>query len=98
MELCLGLGDEPTGSLWVRVKEGTGVGVTVVGVGWRLPGQDERVQEAAGRRRGAASRLQVLVFKDCLNQPGTCWRGDAAGHKQLRGFSEGVAGLTSRHT
>lgn len=32
MELCLRMEEEPTGSLWVRIKERTGLGVGVVHV------------------------------------------------------------------
>ena len=31
VELCLGMGDEPTGSLRARMKEKTGLGVSVSG-------------------------------------------------------------------
>ena len=31
MELCLGMGDKPAGSLWVRVRRQTNMGNVVVG-------------------------------------------------------------------
>lgn len=35
MELCLRMGDKPTESLWVRMKEPTNMGDIVVGVCYR---------------------------------------------------------------
>ena len=41
MEICLGMDEEPTESLWVRIKEKTGKGDIVVSICYRLPDQEE---------------------------------------------------------
>ena len=46
MELHLGIDEELTESLWVRVKGKAGEGDTVVGACYRLPDQEE-VDEAS---------------------------------------------------
>lgn len=38
--------DEPAEILWLRIKEKTHRGAIVVGVSYRLPGQEEQVDEA----------------------------------------------------
>ncbi|KAK4832456.1 hypothetical protein QYF61_023503 [Mycteria americana] len=49
MELCLGMADELTESLWVRIKEQTSMGDTVMGICYRPPDQEEEVDEALYR-------------------------------------------------
>ena len=46
MELRLGLDEEPTESLWVKIKGRAGTGDVTVGVCYRPPDQDERAGEA----------------------------------------------------
>lgn len=46
MELCLGMDEEPTKSLWVRIKARAGIGDITAGVCYRLPEQDDRVDAA----------------------------------------------------
>lgn len=46
MELCLGMDEEPTKSLWVRIKGMAGIGDTTLGVCYRLPEQDDRIDES----------------------------------------------------
>lgn len=46
MELSLGMHGVRTERLWLRIKEKTGKGDILMGVGYRLPDQEERVDEA----------------------------------------------------
>ncbi|GAB0208910.1 hypothetical protein GRJ2_003356700 [Grus japonensis] len=55
MELHLGMDEELTESLWVRIKGRTGAGDIIVGVCYRPPDQEDRVDEALYRQIGAAS-------------------------------------------
>ena len=50
IELCLGMDDEPTESLWVRTIELTSIDDSVVGVCYRPPHQEEQVDEAFYRQ------------------------------------------------
>ena len=42
MELRLGMDEEPTKSLWVRIKGRAGTGNIIVGVCYRPPDQEDR--------------------------------------------------------
>ena len=50
MELCLGMDEEPTESLWVRIKGRAGTGDIIVGVCYRLPNLEDRVDESLDRK------------------------------------------------
>ncbi|GAB0208651.1 hypothetical protein GRJ2_003330800 [Grus japonensis] len=88
MELHLGMDEELTKSLWVRIKGSAGAGDIIVGVCYRPPDQGGRADEAPYRQIGAASRSQALVLMGDFNHPDICWRGNAAEHKQSRKFLE----------
>ncbi|KAK4811175.1 hypothetical protein QYF61_019806 [Mycteria americana] len=88
MELCLGMDEEPSESLWVRIKERTGKGDIIVRVCYRPPDQEEQMDGALYRQIGAASRLQALVLMGGFNHPDICWRDNTAGHKQSKRFLE----------
>ncbi|GAB0206950.1 hypothetical protein GRJ2_003160600 [Grus japonensis] len=90
MELHLGMEEEPTKSLWVRIKGRAGAGDIIVGVCYRPPDQGDRADEALYRQIGAASRSQALVLMGDFNHPDICWRDNAAEHKQSRRFLECV--------
>ncbi|PKU29205.1 dtw domain-containing protein 2 [Limosa lapponica baueri] len=90
MELHLGMDEEPTKSLRVRIKGRAGTDDITVGVCYRLPDQDDWVDEALYRQIGAASHSQALVFMGDLNHPDICWRDNTAGHKKSRKFLECV--------
>ncbi|GAB0188316.1 hypothetical protein GRJ2_001296900 [Grus japonensis] len=90
MELHLGMEEEPTESLWVRIKGRAGAGDIIVGVCYRPPDQGNRADEALYRQIGAASRSQALVLMGDFNHPDICWRDSAAEHKQSRKFLECV--------
>ncbi|GAB0178597.1 hypothetical protein GRJ2_000325000 [Grus japonensis] len=88
MELHLGMDEEPTESLWVRIKGRAGAGDIIVGVCYRPPGQGDRADEALYRQIGAASRSQALVLMGDFNHPDICWRDNTAECKQSRKFLE----------
>ncbi|GAB0210150.1 hypothetical protein GRJ2_003480800 [Grus japonensis] len=90
MELHLGMDEEPTKSLWVRIKGRAGAGDIIVGVCYRPPDQGDRADEALYRQIGAASRSQALVLMGDFNHPDICWRDNAAERKQSRKFLECV--------
>ncbi|GAB0176444.1 hypothetical protein GRJ2_000109600 [Grus japonensis] len=82
--------EEPTKSLWVRIKGRAGAGDIIVGVCYRPPDQGDRADETLYRQIGAASRLQALVLMGDFNHPDICWRDNAAERKQSRKFLECV--------
>ncbi|KAM9653655.1 uncharacterized protein ACIBXB_010484 [Morphnus guianensis] len=91
MELCLGLDEEPTESLWVRIKGRARAGDIIVGVCYRSPDQEDGSDEALYRQIGAASPSQALVIlRGDFNHPGICWRDNTAGYKQSRRFLESI--------
>jgi len=55
MELCLGMDEEPTESLWFKIKGRAGTGDITVGVCYRAPDQDEQEDEALYKQTGEAS-------------------------------------------
>ena len=81
MELCLGMDEEVTKSLWVRIKDRAGTGDIIVGVCYRPPDQENRADKALYRQMGAASRSQGLVLMGDFNHPNICWRDNTAGRK-----------------
>ncbi|GAB0207984.1 hypothetical protein GRJ2_003264100 [Grus japonensis] len=80
--------EEPTKSLWVRIKGSTGAGDIIAGVCYRPPDQGDRADEALYRQIGAASHSQALVLMGDFNHPDICWRGNTAERKQSRKFLE----------
>ncbi|GAB0185820.1 hypothetical protein GRJ2_001047300 [Grus japonensis] len=90
MELQLGMEEEPTKSLWVRIKGSTGAGDIIAGVCYRPRDQGDRADEALYRQIGAASCSQALVLMGDFNHPDICWRDNAAECKQSRKFLECV--------
>ncbi|GAB0207575.1 mitochondrial enolase superfamily member 1 [Grus japonensis] len=90
MELHLGMEEEPTERLWVRIKGSAGTGDIIVGVCYRPPDQGDRADEALYRQIGAASCSQALVLMGDFNHPDICWRDNTAERKQSRKFLECV--------
>ncbi|GAB0185519.1 hypothetical protein GRJ2_001017200 [Grus japonensis] len=82
--------EEPTESLWVRIKGSTGAGDIIAEVCYRPPDQGDRADEALYRQTGAASCSQALVLMGDSNHPDICWRDNAAERKQSRKFLECV--------
>lgn len=81
MEFCLGMDDEPTANLWVRIKEKTGKDDIIVGIWYKPPDQEEQADVAFYRQLEVASVLQVLVCMGNLCHPDICWRDSTSGHK-----------------
>ncbi|GAB0206983.1 hypothetical protein GRJ2_003163900 [Grus japonensis] len=88
MELFLGMDEEPTESLWVRIKEKTTMSDISVDVCYRPPDQEEHMDEALYRQIGVVAHSQALVLMGDFNHPNICWRDNTVGHKQSRKFLE----------
>lgn len=58
MELCLGMGNDPAGTLWVSISVQSNVGSTVVGVCYRPPSQEEVKHEVFFRKKPHIGRLE----------------------------------------
>ena len=86
MELHLGLDEEPTESLRVRIKGRAGTGDIIVGMCCRPPDKDERADEALCRQIEAASRSQALVLMEDFSHRNIYWRDNTAELKQSRRF------------
>jgi len=69
MELCLGMDEEPTESLWVRNKGSAGTGDVIVGVCYRPPNQEDGADEALYRQIGATSCSEALVLMGVFSYP-----------------------------
>ncbi|GAB0190262.1 hypothetical protein GRJ2_001491500 [Grus japonensis] len=69
MELHLGMDEELTESLWVRIKGSAGAGDVIAGVCYRPPNQGDRADEALYRQIRAASCSQALVLTGGLQPP-----------------------------
>ncbi|GAB0188477.1 hypothetical protein GRJ2_001313000 [Grus japonensis] len=82
--------EEPTKSLWVRIKGRAGTGDTIVRVCYRPPDQEDRKDEAFYRQIRAASHSQALVLMGDFNHSNICWRDNTARHKQCRRFLESI--------
>ncbi|PKU48684.1 glycerol kinase [Limosa lapponica baueri] len=90
VELHLGMDEDPTESLWVRIKGRTGAGDVTVGVCYRPPHQSDREDEALYRQIGAALCSHTLVLMGDFNHPDICWKDNTAGHMKSRKFLECV--------
>jgi len=82
--------EEPTESLWAKIKGRAGMGDITVGFCYRPPDQDERVDEALYRQIGEASHSKALVLMGDFNHPDICWRDNTAGQRQARRLLECV--------
>ena len=87
-ELCLGMDEEPTEAMWVRIKGRAGTEDIIVEVYYRLPDQEDGAVQALYRQIGAASCSQNLLLMGDINHPDLCWGDNTAGHKQSRRFLE----------
>ncbi|GAB0205350.1 hypothetical protein GRJ2_003000600 [Grus japonensis] len=86
MEIYLGMDEELTETLWVRIKGSAGAGDIIAGVCYRPPDQGDRADEAVCRQIGAGSHSQALDLMGDFNRPNICWKDNTAGHKQSRKF------------
>lgn len=78
VEIYCGTGEEPAGSLWIRVSRQTNVG-HVVCICYKPPGQEEG--EVSFRYLEGVSDSQDLIPMGYLTHAVACWRGGTAGHK-----------------
>ena len=62
----------------------------MVGVCYRLPNQEDQVDEALYKQIGAASHSQNMVLMGDFNHPEICWRDNTAGHQKSKRFLEYV--------
>ncbi|GAB0205517.1 hypothetical protein GRJ2_003017300 [Grus japonensis] len=90
MELHLGMDEELTENLWVRIKGSAGTRDIIVGICHRPFDEGDRVDEALYRQIGAASCSQALVLMEDFKHPDICWRDNTVGHKQCTRFLECV--------
>ncbi|PKU40382.1 dtw domain-containing protein 2 [Limosa lapponica baueri] len=90
VELHLGMDEDPTESLWVRIKGSTGAGDVTVGVCYRPPHQSDREDEALYRQIGAAPHSHTLVLMGDFSHCDICWKDNTAGHLKSRKFWECV--------
>ncbi|GAB0207491.1 hypothetical protein GRJ2_003214800 [Grus japonensis] len=86
MELCLGMGQEPAESSWVKISRQTNMGAVVLGICYRLPDQEEVVDEAFFKQLEEASHLQALALMGNFNHPDIYWKDNTAGLEQSRRF------------
>ncbi|PKU49340.1 rna-directed dna polymerase from mobile element jockey-like [Limosa lapponica baueri] len=84
VELHLGMDEDPTESLWVRIKGSTGAGDVIVRVCYRPPHQSDREDEDLYRQIGAALHLHTLVLMGDFNHRDICWKDNTSGHKYVR--------------
>ncbi|KAJ7407650.1 hypothetical protein WISP_125552 [Willisornis vidua] len=80
-EFYRGIDEEPTESLWVKIK----VDITVE-VCHRPPIQEDLADETLYRQIEAASHSQALVLMGDFNHPHICWRDNMAWHKLSNRF------------
>lgn len=78
MELCLGMDDELTENLRVRIQ----------GRQDRPPDQEEQTDEALYRRKGVTPHSQALVIMGNFSHPYVHWRNNTAGYKQSKRILE----------
>jgi len=64
---------------------------TVVGVYYRLPDQQEEIDETFCRHLKLASQSQTLVLMGDFNHPDICWEDHTARHTQSRRFLQSIS-------
>ncbi|PKU28864.1 dtw domain-containing protein 2 [Limosa lapponica baueri] len=90
MELHLGMDEEPTESLWVKIRGRTGTGDITLGVCYKPPEKDDQADETLYKQIREASCSQALVVMGNFNHPDSCWKDNTVGHKKSRKFLECV--------
>ncbi|PKU43893.1 dtw domain-containing protein 2 [Limosa lapponica baueri] len=80
--------EEPTESLWVRIKRRAGTGDVTLGISYRPHDKEDSADEALYRQTGAAHVHKSWSSLGDFNHPNIWWRDNAAGHKQSRRFLE----------
>lgn len=74
MELCLGLGEELTENLRVKLTRRAGTVDVILRVCYRPRDQEDQAHEALNRHTEAGSYAQALVLMEDLNHPDICQR------------------------
>lgn len=82
MDLCLGMDEKATESLWARTKKQTSMGDIVVDVCYKLI-RNNKWMRPSNRQTGAALHLQDLVLIGNFNHPVMCWRDNRAGEQGI---------------
>lgn len=88
-ELHLGMSEEETMSLWVRIKGRAGTGDIIVGVCYRPPKQEYKADESLSTDSGSVSDSQALVLMGGFKHFDICWRSNT---RALLPFQE-IAGM-----
>lgn len=78
----MGIDEEVTESLWVRIKGKARESDIIVRVCCRPPDQEDQVDQALYKQIGEASCSQVLLLLADLKHPGVCWKDHTAGCQQ----------------
>ena len=92
IELGLGANEERAESLWVRIKGQAHMGDITVGVYYRPPEQEEKIDEASYRQLQTASQSQALVLLGDFNHPDISWEDHTARQAQSRRFPQSING------
>jgi len=66
------------------------MGDTVVGVYYRPPDQEEKIDEAFYRQLKVASQSQALILMGDCNHADNCWRDHTARHTQSKRFLQSI--------
>lgn len=66
------------------------MGGIIVRVCYRIPDQEEQLDEAFFRQMEIATYSQNLVLMGDMSHRSTCWRGSTAGYKPPMGFPESI--------
>ncbi|GAB0210050.1 hypothetical protein GRJ2_003470800 [Grus japonensis] len=90
MELSLKNSNVQVESLWVKIRDQGNKGNFVVGVYYKPPGQEEKVDEEFFLQLQEASRLQALILIGDFNHPDICWKSGTMNCKQSRKLLECV--------
>lgn len=87
MELSLGMEEQSTKNLWVRIKGRAETGDSGDLLQVAQPGRLEWMKPSIDKR---SPRFTRPGLHGRLQPPRICWRGNTAGHKQFRRFLECV--------
>lgn len=88
MEPCPESDEDQAEHSRARVKEVASKADNTLDVCYKLPQQEEQVNEALDRQIEATQHLQTQVLMGNFKHPSICWRSNTAGHKQSRKFLE----------
>lgn len=98
MEPCPESDEDQAEHSRARVKEVASKADNTLDVCYKLPQQEEQVNEAFDRQIEATQHLQTQVLMGNFKHPSICWRSNTAGHKQSRKFLECIEDIFSAVT